>query len=158
MDTGFTLKSAPESPIFGVTETDTVMLDFDDVTFKTARYWSRRAMSWFKLGGFLILKSSERHYHVVFNRRVDWTENMSIVAWVAELSHNYGLQKWHRMQCIKVGSTLRFSSKGDKSAPRIVCREGEEEDRVRDFLRFRRQIKDILRYTRKMHNIHARVQ
>lgn len=141
------MKSNPESPIFGVTETDTVMLDLDDVTFRTARYWARRAMNWFKLGGFLILKSSERCYHVVFNRMVDWTENMSIVAWVARKrgSNNPGLQEWHRLQCIKVGSTLRFTSKGDKSGPRIVYREGEEDDRIGDFLRFRRQIKNIMR-------------
>ena len=142
--TGLTSRSNHSTPILGVTETDTVMLDFDDVTFRTARYWARRAMNWFKLRGFLILKSSERCYHVVFNRMVDWTENNSIMAWVAELSHNQGLQKWHRMQSIKVGSTLRFTTKGDKSSPRIVYREGEEDDRIRDFLRFRRQIKRML--------------
>jgi hypothetical protein len=105
-------------------------------------------MNWHKLGGFIILKSSESNYHVVFNRTVDWTENMSIVAWVAEISHNQGMQKWHRMQCIKVGSTLRLTSKGEKPSPRIIYREGEEDDRIRDFLRFRRQIKDTLRRAR----------
>ena len=65
-----------------------VALDFDDTTFKTVRYWARRAMNWHKLGGFIILKSSEGNYHMVFNRTVDWTENMKIIAWVAELSGN----------------------------------------------------------------------
>lgn len=82
----------------------------------------------------MILKSSEGCYHVVFNREVEWIENMSIIAWVAELSGNEGLQKWHRMQCIKKRSTLRVSTKGDKPSPRIVYREGEENDRIRDFL------------------------
>jgi hypothetical protein len=39
------------------------------------------------------MKSSERCYHVIFNCKVDWIENMSIIAWVAELSGNEGLQK-----------------------------------------------------------------
>ncbi len=88
-----TSRSIHSSPIFGCTDTDTVSLDFDDTTFKTVRFWARRAMNWYDLGGFLILKSSDGCYHVVFNRSVDWTENMSIVAWVAELSHNQGLQR-----------------------------------------------------------------
>jgi hypothetical protein len=50
-------------------------------------------MEWFKLEGFIILKSSENNYHVVFNRRVSWPENMKIVAWVSLLSHNGMLEK-----------------------------------------------------------------
>ena len=48
------------------------------------------------------------------------------------------------MQCIKQGSTLRVSNKGDKPGPRVVYREGVEDDRIKDFLRFRRRIKDII--------------
>ena len=137
--------SNPSLPMFGFTDTRTVKLDFDDTTFKTARYWARRAMNWYELDGFILLKSSEGCYHVVFNRKVDWTENMSIVAWVAELSHNVGLQKWHRMQCIKVGSTLRISPKGEKAPPRIVFREGGEDEQIREFLMFRELIKKCMR-------------
>ena len=106
-------------------------------------------MNWFKLGGFLILKFSELCYHVVLNRLVDWTENMSIVTWVAELSHNQGLQKWHRMQCIKQCSTLRISVKGETLSPRIVYHEGEQDNRIADFLEFRRFVKRILKRTRE---------
>ena len=70
---------------------------------------------------------------------------MQVVAWVAELSGNFGLQKWHRMQCIKVGSTLRISSKGEKAPPRIVFREGEEDEQIREFLKFRKLIKKSIR-------------
>ena len=72
------------------------MLDLDDVPFKTAKYWALRTMEWFKLEGFIILKSSKNCYHVVFNREVSWAENVKIVAWVTLLSHNKGLQKWFR--------------------------------------------------------------
>jgi len=58
------------------------MLDFDYMPFKSVRYWALRTLKWFKLGGFLILKSSRECYHVVFDRTVSWTENMRIVAWL----------------------------------------------------------------------------
>ena len=85
--------------------------------------------------GFIILKSSLNHYHVVFNRKVSWTENMKIVAWVSLLSHNRMLRKWFEMQCIKEGSTLRVSPKRKKPSPRIVFRYGRQDDPIRDFAR-----------------------
>ncbi len=62
--------------------------------------------------------------HVLFDRKVDWTRNMMVVAWAAQLSRNVGLQRWHRMQCIKGKSTLRVSCKGGKNPPKIVRRKG----------------------------------
>lgn len=129
----------------GYTDTETVMLDFDNTPFKTVRYWAFRAMKWFKLGGFIILRSSENNYHVVFNRRVSWSENMRIVARISLLSHNPMLEKWFVMQCIKEGSTLRVSPKKDKPPPRIVFRHGEEDDQIREFLSHRKLVKNILR-------------
>lgn len=131
--------------IIAWTNTEAVKLDFDNSTFKTVRYWARRTMNWFKLEGFMILKSSEQHYHVVFNRIVTWSKNMCIVAWVAELSENEALQKWHRMQCIKEDSTLRVSPKGEKPSPRIVYREGSEDNQIACFLRYRRKIKKLMK-------------
>jgi len=131
--------------ILGFTDTETVMLDFDNTTFKTIRYWARRAKKWHKLGGFIILKSSEGCYHVVFDRPVSWSENLKVVAWVALLSRKFELQRWLLMQCIKQSSTLRVSSKMNKPSPRIVYREGAEDNQIDGFLRYRRKIKDIMR-------------
>ena len=58
---------------------------------------------------------------------------------------NEGLQKWHRMQCIKEDSTLRVSSKDVKPCPRVVYREGEQDGQIQLFLRFRKLIKKIMR-------------
>jgi len=80
-------RSSPKF-ILGYTDTETVMLDFDHISLERVKYWARRAMRYFKLEGFLILESSENCYHVVFNRKVTWSENMSIVASVTLLSHN----------------------------------------------------------------------
>lgn len=130
-------------PILGFSDTETVKLDFDDVPFKTVKHWALRAMRWFKLQGFIILKSSKKRYHVVFDRVVSWAENMRIVAWVALQSHSKGLARWHLMQCIKQSSTLRVSPKREKPSPRAVYRHGKQDQSIKEFLKNRRIIKKI---------------
>ena len=131
--------------VLGCTDEETVMLDFDSTPFKTVKYWGSRAMKWFKLEGYIILKSSLNNYHVVFNRKVSWKENMHIVGWVALLSDNPMLQKWLLMQCIKEGSTLRVSPKREKPSPRIVFRHGQENCQIECFLGSRKLMKNTIR-------------
>jgi hypothetical protein len=132
-------------PILGISDVETVMLDFDDTDFEKVKYWALRTMKWFRLGGFLVLKSSEKHYHVVFNREVSWSENMRIVAWVALQSRNQGLLKWFLMQCIKESSTLRISTKRQKPSPRIVFRYSKEDHQIKHFLKDRDLIRNFAR-------------
>ena len=129
--------------VIGYTDIETVKLDFDNTPFKQVKYWASRAMEWFKLEGFIILRSSENNYHVVFNRSVSWAENMKIVAWISLLSHNRMLEKWLIMQCIKEGSTLRVSRKRNKPSPRIVFQYGKQDDQIESFLSYRKLIKSI---------------
>jgi len=145
LESGYGTKSNHNFTL-GISSDETVMLDFDDTDFKTVQYWSTRAMNWHDLLGFLILKSSPRCYHVVFNKHVSWAENMRVVAWVAYLSGNEGLQRWHRMQCIKMKSTLRVSSKNEKTSPRIVKRFGDQDEQIQNFLDLRDELKVIVRY------------
>jgi hypothetical protein len=121
------------------------MLDFDDTPFKTVKYWAMRLMNYFKLQGLILLKSSEKCYHVVFDRPVSWAENMSIVAWVSLHSGNRNMRKWFLMQCIKMESTLRVSPKRDKPSPRIVYRYGKQDDQIKDFLGYRKEIKSMIK-------------
>lgn len=133
----------PEPPILGYTDKSTVKLDFDDVSFKFVKYWALRTMKWFRLRGFIILKSSKNHYHVLFNRSVTWKRNVHMMAWVCLESRNKGLTKWFLMQCIKESSTLRVSPKGDKPSPRIVFRYGCQDHQIKAFLKYRKLIKRI---------------
>ena len=121
--------------ILGYSDDETVMLDFDDAELDQVQYWANRATKWFELSGYLILESSPGCYHVVFDRKVDWAENMQIVAWVALLSRNEGLQRWHRMQCIKMKSTLRTGQKIVKPPPKIVVRVGKQWERISKYLK-----------------------
>lgn len=115
--------------------------------FKQVKYWALRAIEWHKLEGFIILKSSRNHYHVVFDREVSWSEDMRVVAWVAILSKSAPMLRYLAMQCIKGASTLRVSPNPnkDKSSPRLVFRFGCQDHAVKDFLRCRRLIKRIHR-------------
>lgn len=130
-------------PIFGFTDTETVKLDFDETTFKNVKYWSTRAMNWFKLEGYIVLKSSKNSYHVLFNKTVSWTVNMKIIAWVAIQSQNRGLIKWCLMQAIKQSSTIRISNKGKKHPPKIVAKQGKQDNEIHNFKEFRKEIKQI---------------
>ena len=135
--------------ILGISDQETVKLDFDKMTFSKVRYWSQRALKHFKLQGFIILKSSKNNYHVIFDRALLWTDNVSIMAWVALLSHNEGLKCYLIMQCIKKCSTLRVSCKRGKAPPRVVYRCGNQSENIRIFLKNRQLIKKICRKTRK---------
>ena len=134
--------------IIGYTDTETVKLDFDNTPFKQAKHWASRTIEWFKLEGFIILKSSKSNYHVVFDRTVSWKENMKIVAWVSLLSHNMKLLKWFVMQCIKEGSTLRVSPKRNKPSPRVVYRYGKQDKEIKIFEQHRKLVRNLLRKLR----------
>ena len=140
-----TLKAS--KPILGLTDFETVMLDLDDMSFKSVKYWAKKANEEFRLGGGIILRPSYKHYHVVFDRYVSREENLRVVAWVALLSQNSGLIKWLLMQLIKMGSTLRVAPVPwrDKLSPRLVYRFGCQDHAVKDFLRYRQLIKRIYR-------------
>ena len=138
---GLSGKSCPKY-ILGYTSDETVMLDFDEATLGTVKYWARRAMNRFNLGGFLVLESSPGSFHVVFDRTVGWGENMRVVAWVALLSGKEKLRRWFLMQCIKMKPTLRVSGKSEvgdvvKAAPWVVWFEGSQSEEVSDYLRYR---------------------
>ncbi|MEM5854604.1 MAG: hypothetical protein QW228_09630 [Candidatus Aenigmatarchaeota archaeon] len=135
--------------IIGLTDRNTVKLDFDNTPFQTVKYWAMRTMRWFKLKGFIILKSSKNSYHVVFDKKVSWRKNVHIMAWVCLLSKHKKLTGWFIMQCIKEGSTLRVSAKKGKPEPRIVYRYGSQDGQIAEFLAYRSFIKGMIRKLQK---------
>lgn len=125
-------------PIIGYTSSSTVMLDFDNIGLEEVKYWASRICKEFKLGGFLIIRSSERNHHIVFNRTVSWAENMSIVASVCLMLKHESLIKWSLLQCIKKEPTLRISIKAKKPSPRIVYSYGKQDGKIKEFLQYRK--------------------
>lgn len=132
------------NPLLGFQDKQTVKIDCDGWPFKKVKYWAGRTMEWFKLGGYLIAKSSEKHYHIVFNRFVTWSKNLSIINWVAQQSKSRKLDGYCIMQAIKENSTLRISKKQGKPTPIIVFRYGKQDKGIKKYLQCREELKPTL--------------
>ena len=155
--------------IWGDWDKESVRLDFDYTPLGEVKLWAYRVCFWFKLQGFIILRSSVKEYvvkkkdriiyrylknsyHVVFNRPVRWETNVKIMNWAGLESGNVDLQRYVRMQCIKETSTARISGKKGKQKkpiPRIVFRFGKQDRQVKKFLETRRFILDSLKRAEK---------
>lgn len=133
------------NPILGYSDTETVKLDFDNMSFKSVKYWASRIGRWFKLRGFIVLKSSNNRYHVVFDREVSWSLNVKIMGWACLQSKHKGLTGYFILQCIKQGSTLRISPKKDKLCPRPVYYYGKQDGQIRSFLEYRHMLREFVR-------------
>ena len=157
-------KSKVKGPrvVWGDWDKETVRHDWDDTPLGEVKLWAYRACFWFKLEGFVILRSSMKEYvvkkkgkvfyrylkgsyHVVFDKPVKWSMNVHIMDWAALESGNENLKKWAIMQGIKESSTLRVSVKGKKPAPKIVFRFGSQDRQVKKFLETRRFLLDFLK-------------
>jgi hypothetical protein len=130
--------------VLGITDTETVKLDFDRTPFRTVKYYAMETMKWHKLKGFIILKSSKNNYHVIFDKKVSWKDNVRIMAWVCLISKHEALTKWFLLQCVKKESTLRASQKYNKPEPRIVFRYGSQDGMIAEFLAYRKIAKSII--------------
>jgi len=125
--------------------------------FKTAQHYAFKTLGLFRsrktdkwtpehridLEGFSVLKSSKKHYRVVYNRSVSWLENLDVMAWSCLLIHSIELMKWFVMQAMKCSSTLRITKEGDKPAPRIVFRFGKQDYEIRNYLKWRRENRNV---------------
>jgi hypothetical protein len=130
--------SKPLTPLSGYWSKHTVMLDLDRMKLRTVKYWAFRTLRFFKLEGFIILRSSKGNYQAVFNRTVSWTKNLHVVAWVALLSHSKPLQKWFTMQAIKETACLRTGRKRRKKPPQIIFHYGFQDCEIRYYLIYRK--------------------
>jgi hypothetical protein len=149
-------KSKPKriKPIIGYYDTSTPKLDFDGKPFKTVKYWAKVTCKKFKLGGYIILKSSEGNYHVVFDRSVSWEENVMIMCWVSLLVEgkrlkNCPLTKYVIMCGIKTVSCLRIGKKKvegkkEKSSPRTVFKFGKQNNEIKNYLQFKKNLRPFL--------------
>lgn len=79
--TGVTEKLIHSVQFIGYKDSETVMLDFDNVCLEEVKHWAYEVMKRFELGGLLILESSERHYPVVFDRKISWAESIALAKW-----------------------------------------------------------------------------
>lgn len=127
--------------IVGYTSDHTAMLDLDGVTRNEAIGLADKLLERFKLGGYIILKSSCDGWHVVFNRRLSWKNALRVIfaappcrrRWHRHLS-------WAEMQAIKGFATLRIGNKGHKRAPRIMGSAGSGGRQIAEYLLCRKKL------------------
>lgn len=136
------------SVILGFSCKYAVMADLDNTHFSLAKKLAERAVKRFRLGGFLILKSSEKHYHVVFDKPCRWSKVVRVISWIAIMSRRPEAWKYVCMQSIKGYCTLRVSPKplspqGVKPSPRIVYRYGTQDKMIKAYLEIRSQASKI---------------
>lgn len=138
-------KPRPSKPVLGYTDKPTVKADFDKKKLKVVKYWTFRALKFFKLHGLIILQSSRGSFHVVFDRSVSWPRNIHVLAWLALMVEGkklgkLPLTKYVVMQCIKESSTLRVGRKGRKGVPKPIFKFGSQNHEIRNYLRYRRML------------------
>lgn len=140
------MKSKVAKPILGYSDKSTVKLDYDNVSYGKVKKQAQRIKEWFKLEGFIILKSSKNSYHVVFDKPVVWSTNMEVMCWACFINRfHLNLVRYLVMQGIKQDSTLRIGNKRRKRIPQVVYAEGRQDNRIRNFLEYRRQILEFMR-------------
>ena len=71
-----------DNSVMTYTSRETVMLDLDDVDIEGAKVICDDLLDTYNLEGYCIAESSPGSHHAVFDKWVDWCENLSYVAHV----------------------------------------------------------------------------
>lgn len=128
----------------GFTTNKALMLDLDRFTYAEALDLAVKTTNKFQLEGFLIAKSSELNYHVIFNKFMDWDDVLEILFKIVWGYHYYGhgehphLTNWAILQVIKQSITLRIGTKVltnvKKPKPKVVICKGKTGQNIKEYL------------------------
>lgn len=119
-----------------------VQIDFDKMQFTRVFDICELVMEKYRLEGYLIAKSSKHHYHVIFNKKLEWKQVVKIMSWIAIISRSLSVKNYVLLQLIRGESTLRLSTKKNKPIPRVICRKGQTNKGVEKYLATKRWIKN----------------
>lgn len=129
-------------PIVGFTSDRVVMVDLDRMDEMGAVTICQYATRRWKLGGYILLRSSKGNYQAVFDRYVRWKQVMTILfnmVWKHRKLPK--LRGWCIMQAIKGSCTLRISNKGRKAPPVVIAHVGTQDHAIKEYL----QVKKIFK-------------
>jgi hypothetical protein len=105
-----------------------LMLDLDNMTLTKARRIAEALMKRYRLEGYLLIESSERNYHVVFNRYLRWKTILKIVF------SQVVCIRWGIHQARKGYLTLRISRKNNRNKPKILMEVGKTDKLINEYL------------------------
>jgi len=137
------LKRVQNMFVYGFTTDKGLLLDLDNTSLAETRKIANKYMNRFKLEGYLILKSSQNNYHVVFNKYLTWKKAMEYLFKIVWYYHYYehgskpSLTGWAILQACKKSMTLRISNKKHKPKPRYIEEFGKTDKLIDDYCKFR---------------------
>jgi hypothetical protein len=104
------------------------LLDLDNMTFMKAKWIAETLMKEHRLEGFLLIRSSRRSYHAVFNRYLSWKKITEVLFSMHECIR-YAVQQMQNGHL-----ALRISKKNGKNKPKILIKTGKTNKLIRDYL------------------------
>jgi len=114
-----------------------LMLDLDNMKFRKALWIAETLLKRHRLEGFLLIRSSKKNYHLVFNRYLSWRTVTKI------LFSLYECVRWAVFQMKEGQLTLRISKKNDKDKPRILLKVGKTDKLIEEYLRVYKAFKSF---------------
>jgi len=105
-----------------------LMLDLDNMKYKKAKWIAETLLKEHKLEGFLLIRSSKKNYHVVFNSYLSWRTITKILFSLHECV------RWAVFQMKEGQLTLRISKKNGMDKPKILRQVGKTDKLIRDYL------------------------
>ena len=114
-----------------------LLLDLDNMKYKKAKWIAETLMKNYKLEGFLLIKSSNKNYHVVFNKYLSWKTITKI------LFSRYESIRYAVFQMKEGQLTLRISKKNGKDKPKILLKVGKTDKLIKDYLEIYKKFRDF---------------
>jgi hypothetical protein len=142
-------KKAKQNFVDGFTTSKGLMLDLDNATLGETKKIALKYYNRFKLEGYIILRSSQNNYHVVFNKYLSWRKTLEYlfkIVWYFHY-HKHGIKpsltSWAILQACKTSETLRISTKKHKRKPVVVALYGKTDKLIKDFLEYRSEVERV---------------
>jgi hypothetical protein len=117
-----------EGYVIGFMTNKGVIMDLDNMTYRKVRYLARTLCRQYRLEGYIIVLSSPRNYHVIFNRYLQWKTITKT------LFNNWEVIRWAVFQLREGYLTLRVSRKNGKNKPKIVFKTGKTDKLIADYM------------------------
>jgi hypothetical protein len=105
-----------------------LMIDLDNMKFRKALFIADNLLEKHRLEGYLLIKSSHKNYHVVFNRYLRWKTITKL------LFSQYECIRYAVFQMKEGKLTLRVSTKNGKDKPKIILERGKTDKLCADYM------------------------
>jgi len=105
-----------------------VIIDLDNMKYRKALWIADTLLERYKLEGYLLIRSSHKNYHVVFNRYLSWKTITRI------LFSQYECIRYAVFQMKEGKLTLRVSSKNGKDKPKVILERGKTDKLCTEYL------------------------